>query len=161
MQRKSSENDKAPPGSTVPSETPAGSIITLDCVRIGMTLGTVHSVTVVSICMIGPITRLVGSRRGISKGRRSKDGDGYLIRTLPLKRTWMRHWNQYKNLNLIVSVRNVKRSSKVLSKSSVDISSAVRVQLWWTGVWYAKRRSVELWTMRRKKCKRWRKLMRS
>ncbi len=85
-QRKSLEKYKDHLESAVLSGTLAVSIITLDYVRIGMTLVTVLSVTVASISMIAPITKLDGNRNVISKGLKRKDGEESVTLILQLKR---------------------------------------------------------------------------
>jgi hypothetical protein len=58
-----------------------GLTITLACVKIGMIRAIVPLVTVVSISMTGRTIRRAGSRRGISKGQRNKDGGGSITQT--------------------------------------------------------------------------------
>ena len=86
MQRKSSEKDKDHQESTAPSETQVGLITTLDFVKIGMTLVTVRSVTVVSISTTGPITKQGGNKRGIFNVPKSKDGEGLATHNLLLSK---------------------------------------------------------------------------
>ena len=90
------------------SETPVGSIITLAFVRIGMILAIVLLVTVVSIFMIGPIIKLVGNRKEISKGLKRKGGEGLLTLTLLLNKTFSNPLNQYKSTSLTIPVQSVR-----------------------------------------------------
>jgi hypothetical protein len=74
-QKKSSEKDKVLLELIAQSEIHVDSIITLDFVKIGTILDIVHSVTAVSICMIGQTIKLVGSNRKTFKELKRKDGE--------------------------------------------------------------------------------------
>ena len=128
MQRKSSEKDKDHQESTVPSEIQVDLITTLDSVKIGMTLVTVHLVTVVSISMTGPITKQGGSKRGIFNVPKSKDGEGSVTHNLLLSKILNKLSKPLKSIRLTKLVINAKSNSEDQSRLSVDISSVQHVQ---------------------------------
>ena len=73
-----------------------------------MILGIVPLVIVVFISMIGPIIRLAGNRRGISKGLKRKGGEEFPIQTLLPKKTSKKPLNQYKSTNPMNHAPNAK-----------------------------------------------------
>ncbi len=97
MLKKSLEKFKGLHGSIMLLGTHVGLTITLDCVRTGMTLGTVRLVTVVSICMTGRTIRLAGNRNAIFKGPKRKDGGESPTLTSPPKKTSKKPSSQSKN----------------------------------------------------------------